>query len=248
MSPPALLVSDVHLDQLDDPRTRAFCDLLGDPPADVGAVYLLGDIFELWIGDDDDDPLVAVIADRFRALTRRGVALHFMHGNRDFLLGESFCDRCGMTLLREPTLIERDGWRFVLCHGDALCTDDADYQQLRAVMRSDAWQRDMLTRPLEERRRIGAELRAASRAANENKASNIMDVNADTVAELIRSNDADWLIHGHTHRPAVHPLRLVDDEVERSARRLVLGDWNRFAWWGLISDRGASLHSRLITD
>ena len=225
-----LYVSDVHLLPGDTPedarRLRAFTNLLrAAPDAEIDEIYVLGDLCEMWIGDDDDSPLVSTLTTLFQDLKAR-VALHFLPGNRDFLLGQAFADRSGLEILSDPYLLT-DGT--LLSHGDSLCTDDTDYQQLRTLLRSSDWQADILSKSLEERRAFGASLRAQSKAANANKASNIMDVNVQAVHELIVEYNAPLLIHGHTHRPGIHPAT-------PAGQRLVLGAWERCGWWALQRD------------
>ena len=146
-----------------------------------------------------------------------------MHGNRDFLIGDSFAHSCGVELIDDPLVIERNGQRLCLCHGDALCVDDVAYQRTRAVLRSQAWQDEVRTKSLAERHSLASAMRAQSRAANANKPSNIMDVADSAVAELVAQHDAGALIHGHTHRPGIHAIGTT-------AIRYVLGDWNRCGW------------------
>ena len=179
---------------------------------------MLGDLFEMWIGDDDDSEL----ADRACTSIARASAdtrLLVMPGNRDFLCGPGFAERSGACLIEDPYLTD-DG--VLLCHGDALCTADIAYTELRVQLRSDAWRRDTLSRPLAERRRIGARMRAASIAANANKAEHIMDITASEAQRLSGAHGASVLIHGHTHRPGVHRHgRMI---------RYVLGNWDRCGW------------------
>ena len=230
-----LYVSDVHLEPGDTPedqrRLLAFCNLLrAAQAAEVNEIYVLGDLCEMWIGDDDDSALVSKLAALFQELTPT-VALHFLPGNRDFLLGQAFADRTGLTLLADPCRLA-DGT--LLAHGDSLCTDDNDYQQMRSLLRSSDWQADILSKSLDERRAFGAALRAQSVAANANKASNIMDVNAQAVIALVDQHDTALLIHGHTHRPGNH-------QVSADCERFVLGAWERCGWWALQRDHVVAL-------
>jgi len=227
-----LFLSDVHLVACDH-RFAAFERLLDEQAMRVDEIYLLGDICEIWIGDDDDTPMVQSLANCC-ARNAQHAALYFMPGNRDFLLGENFAKRACLTRLPDPFQLP-DGT--MLTHGDALCTDDEAYQALRKVLRSPAWQDDMLTKSLVERRAFGQALRERSVAANENKATNIMDVNAAATETLLVDNHSKLLIHGHTHRPGVH--QLGDERC-----RIVLGAWERCAWW-LEQDTGAIADCRL---
>lgn len=233
-----LALSDLHLEALEEPRAAAFLELLAGRARIADRVLLLGDVFEAWIGDDDDAPLARGIAEALQALTGSGVEVGFVHGNRDFLVGEAFAARTGVRLLPDPWALDLHGRRYLFSHGDALCTDDAEYQGLRALVRDPDWQRDLLARPLEERRALGEALRTRSREANANKPSAIMDVNAEAVAALLRAHGADWLVHGHTHRPSVHRLGPLNGPVRGPCARLVLGDWGRYAWWCEIHEDG----------
>lgn len=218
---PTLFISDLHLDPQAPEgiaRFRRFCT---GTAAGAAALYVLGDLFEMWIGDDCDDEAARAVREAFSTLSADGVAVYLMHGNRDFLMGEALARACGASLLPDPTTIDLAGRRAVLSHGDALCTGDAEYQAMREVFRSPAFAEDMLARPLAERAAFAAEARRRSRSANENKASNIMDVTAAEVDALLDAEGADLLVHGHTHRPDVHEWRHGD----RDRMRLVLGDW-----------------------
>ena len=214
-------ISDLHLDASRPEATQAFIDFLRGLPDDTDALYILGDLFESWIGDDDDAPLPAQIAQALRATADRGIRLFFMHGNRDFALGREYASRCGMTLLDDPVLIDLYGDATLLMHGDTLCTDDKAYQAFRAQVRNQAWLAHMLAQPLAVRRAFADQARAGSREHTATSAETIMDVNAVAVADAFRQHDVDLLIHGHTHRPAVHR----DDIDGRARTRIVLGDW-----------------------
>ncbi|QNM95843.1 UDP-2,3-diacylglucosamine diphosphatase [Chitinimonas koreensis] len=221
MTRPLLFASDLHLSDSDPATRAAFAEFLHGPARQAAALYLLGDIFEYWAGDDDDDPFNAGVAAELRALAEAGTAVHLMHGNRDFLLGPAFAAAAGATLLADPTLVEIGGRRLLLSHGDALCTDDAAYQQFRATVRQPAWQAAFLARPLGERRAEIARIRAASEMAKREKALDIMDVNPYAVTTLLAQYPGAHLIHGHTHRPAMH-----HHEVQHGRReRWVLPDW-----------------------
>jgi UDP-2,3-diacylglucosamine hydrolase len=218
----SLFVSDLHLSEDRPEANERFIAFAEETAADAGALYVLGDLFEYWIGDDDlAEPFNAVMAGFFSRLVRGGVQVFVMHGNRDFLMGERFCRETGARLLADPTLVDLDGVKTLLMHGDTLCTDDADYQQWRRTARSEAWQRDFLSRPLPERRSAVGGLREKSREVIRAKPAEIMDVNEDAVREALRRHGATRLIHGHTHRPGSHRL-----EVEgRACERWVLPDW-----------------------
>jgi UDP-2,3-diacylglucosamine hydrolase len=216
-----LFVSDVHLDASSEDANRQFLSFLREHAAGAEALYILGDLFETWIGDDDGDPAKAHVCDGLRELTSSGVACFILHGNRDFLLGRQFCDRTGARLLPDPIVAELDGERVVITHGDALCTDDHSYQELRSTVRTVRWQRRFLALPLAVRERFAGRARAGSRAHTMSTAEKIMDVNLDAVAAAFRTADARRMIHGHTHRPGVHEMQ-VDNE---PTQRIVLGAW-----------------------
>lgn len=214
-------ISDLHLDASRPAATQAFIDFLHGLPDGTDALYILGDLFESWIGDDDDAELPTLVADALRSTAARGIALFFMHGNRDFALGEEYAARSGLTLLADPTVIDLYGDPTLLMHGDTLCTDDHAYQAFRAQVRNPAWLAHMLAQPLAVRRAFAEQARAGSREHTTMTAESIMDVNAEAVNDAFRSHDTDLLIHGHTHRPAVHR----DDVDGRACTRIVLGDW-----------------------
>ena len=221
-----LFVSDLHLDADRPEATRAFYRFLEERASNAKALYVLGDLFEAWVGDDDDSPLAREVVEALAQLAASGTAVYFAHGNRDFLVGEDFCQRSGAILLEETSVIEIGGERVLLMHGDSLCTDDHDYQEFRAMVRDPGWQAGFLALPLMERRALAAQARDASRLSTSGKPAEIMDVNAAAVAETMRLNGVRRLIHGHTHRPAVHEFNLDG----APATRTVLGDWFRRGW------------------
>ena len=199
-----------------------FFEFLEDAAADADALYVLGDLFEYWIGDDDvDTPFNGVIAGFFRRLTSGGTRLYVMHGNRDFLMGERFCAATGAQILQDPWVGDLDGEKTLLMHGDTLCTDDIDYQKWRSIARSQAWQKDFLGKSLDERRTAVHGLRDRSKEVIQAKAAEIMDVNDEAVREALRRSGARRLIHGHTHRAGHHKVE-VDG---RACERWVLPDW-----------------------
>lgn len=216
-----LFISDLHLDPRRPAVTALFLDFLAGLDSDCAALYILGDLFEAWIGDDEDDPHFLEVLTGLRAATARGLAVSVMHGNRDFLLGDGFARKTGCKLLTEPALIDLGDERVLLLHGDTLCTDDGEYQQFRALVRDPAWQTQFLARPLAERRAMAAQMRETSRQRTGEKRAEIMDVNREAVAATMREHGVRTLIHGHTHRPAIHAFSLDG----QPARRIVLGDW-----------------------
>ena len=216
-----LFVSDLHLDAASPEIARQFHAFLEGEARSAEALYILGDLFEAWLGDDDPDPAARATVRALRALTDSGVPVCVMHGNRDFLIGERFCRETGATLLPDGTVIELYGERAVLMHGDALCTDDASYQRLRRIVRNPVVRGLFRVMTLKQRRALAARMRAGSRAHVGMTAPEIMDVNAEAVAHAFREAGVRTMIHGHTHRPAVHPLEIDG----APAKRIVLGDW-----------------------
>jgi len=218
----SLFISDLHLIQDRPAANERFFDFLESTAAEADALYILGDFFEYWIGDDDlADPFNAVIAGLLRDLTRGGTALYLMHGNRDFLLGKRFCAITGGKLLEDPSVVTLNREPVLLMHGDTLCTDDLDYQNWRRTARSAAWQKDFLSKAIPERRAAVMGLREKSMEVVKAKPADIMDVNEGAVQEAFRRHGVKRLIHGHTHRPGRHALT-VDG---RKCERWVLPDW-----------------------
>jgi UDP-2,3-diacylglucosamine hydrolase len=213
-----LFVSDLHLEKPESLQFQAFSRLLGRESRRVDEIFLLGDLCEVWVGDDDDSPLARGLIEILAAASAR-TRLYAMVGNRDFLFGKGFETNTGCRLLPDPFRLDNG---ILLSHGDAFCTDDTDYQQLRAVLRSPAWQQDVLGRPLQERREMAATMRAQSKATNANKPENIMDVSAAELSRTMAEFQATVLIHGHTHRPGIH--------LHPWGRRYVLGSWERCGW------------------
>jgi len=216
-----LFISDLHLDA-DRPASIArFLDFMEREASQANALYILGDLFEAWIGDDDTNPSYAPIISALADLKLRGVPCFFMHGNRDFLIGQRFAAATGCRLLAENEVVEIEGDRVLLTHGDLLCTDDKPYMALRAVVRDPAWQREFLAKPPTERRRIADDLRAKSQTAIAAKSEEIMDANQSAVETAMRRHNVSILLHGHTHRPAVHTFSIDGQD----ATRIVLGAW-----------------------
>ena len=216
-----LFVSDVHLDAAAPEAMERFLMFLRTLARSAQALYVLGDLFESWVGDDDDDPHRTRICEALRALSTAGVACHVCHGNRDFLLGRGFERRTGCRILPDPTIVESYSERVLLTHGDALCTDDLSYQRLRRTVRDPAWQRRFMRLALPTRRVLADVARAGSRSHTGMTAPAIMDANQDAIVAVLRACQVRTLVHGHTHRPAFHSL-VVDGA---PARRMVLGAW-----------------------
>jgi UDP-2,3-diacylglucosamine hydrolase len=223
-------ISDLHLSEDEPALTQLFFEFIAAHQDQMRALYVLGDFFDAWVGDDDDQPLTQEIAAQLAQLQARGAAIFLMHGNRDFLIGQGFAKRCGATLLPEVAAFSA---AITLCHGDHLCTQDASYQTLRRQFRDSNWQQQFLAQPLSARRAFAAKARAQSKSYQQNLLPEISDVDAVAVQNLLAQNKARVLIHGHTHRPNVHALAA-------NAQRIVLGDWRggQPSWLALGAESG----------
>lgn len=238
-NPVAFFVSDVHLQSSLPRTTQAFLAFLRERATSAQQLYLLGDMFEYWAGDDDlDSPYNRKIADAIREVSDSGVSVFWIGGNRDFLLGKAFADNTGVTLLPDPFVASIAGHRIVLTHGDEQCTEDHGYMAFRAQVRQAEWQRQFLAIPLAQRKAIIEGMRSGSREAQRDKSYEIMDVNAEAIASLYAATDTSIMIHGHTHRPATHDYQ--DGGTKRV--RHVLPDWDcdtaspRGGWLALYED------------
>jgi UDP-2,3-diacylglucosamine hydrolase len=246
--PSTLFISDLHLDPARPDIQQSFLEFLEHQVPLCETLYILGDFFEVWLGDDDENTFTTTIIDALRNLT---VPIYIMHGNRDFLLGQQFCARIGATLLDDPTVIDLYGTPTLLMHGDSLCTGDTQYMQVRAMLRSSAFQTDFLSKTLAERAAFAASARQQSQThtqqhtlaakANDSRAD-IMDVTLSEVVRVMAEQGVQQMIHGHTHRPARHALAVND----RPAERVVLGDWDKQGWFITADTHGLSLRSFAI--
>ncbi|EIV7251114.1 MULTISPECIES: UDP-2,3-diacylglucosamine diphosphatase [Klebsiella] len=217
-----LFIADLHLQTEEPAITAGFLRFLQGEARQADALYILGDLFEAWIGDDDPNPLHQQIASAIKAVVDAGVPCYFIHGNRDFLVGQRFARQSGMLLLAEEERLDLYGREVLIMHGDTLCTDDPGYLAFRAKVHTPWIQRLFLALPMLIRRRIAARMRADSKAANSSKSMDIMDVNPQAVVDVMERHHVQWLIHGHTHRPAVHELQANG----QPAWRVVLGAWH----------------------
>ena len=232
-----LFISDLHLCTSRPDINRVFFDFLRGPAREAESLYVLGDLFEYWAGDDDlGDPFNRSIAAAFADYSQSGPKLSFMHGNRDFLLDGEFAKACGGSLIGDPYVLDLFGTRTLLMHGDTLCTDDTEYQRFRAQVRDPGWQRTFLALPLEARKRQIETVRQTSESEKQRKAPEIMDVNQAAVETVLRGHSYPRLIHGHTHRPARHVHR-VDG---RSCERWVLADWYQTGSYLRCDERGCA--------
>lgn len=216
-----LFIADLHLSGERPHIIELFRQFLRDEAREAEALYILGDLFEVWLGDDAIPAELATLLAEMKSLTESGVPVYVMAGNRDFLMGERFAQLSGSTLLPDPSVIDLYGTPTLLMHGDTLCTDDTDYQAFRQMVRDPAWQKAFLAKSIEERIAYGRQARAESKARSKEKSEEIMDVNADAVEAAFREQGVSRLIHGHTHRPATHTLTVNGQPVTR----IVLGDW-----------------------
>ncbi|NVK44589.1 MAG: UDP-2,3-diacylglucosamine diphosphatase [Oceanospirillaceae bacterium] len=232
-----LFASDLHLRPERPDLTGAFLHFLRETASGADELYLLGDIFEAWIGDDAPMPGLDDVYGALAHLSASGTRLYFQHGNRDFLVGEALMARIGGELLPEAFCIEHPAGPILLMHGDQLCTDDAEYLAFRNQVRDANWQRQFLAQSVEQRMAIARQLREASKARGMEKSDEIMDVNPQAVREAMLDAGVEQLIHGHTHRPAVHRNQLGDG----SGIRIVLGDWDRRGWYLELDDSGFEL-------
>ena len=229
-----IFISDLHLDQSQTILRDALEQFLETHCSDADELYILGDLFEAWIGDDDPREHSRTIVEMLRSLTCK---LFVMHGNRDFLIGDRFCQETGAELLKDPSLITIGNENVLLSHGDAFCTLDQSYQKLRLILRSKEFQRDFLQKELREREFISQQMRGESRKHTGNVAEEIMDVTPESVILAMEDNDVHRLIHGHTHRPAIHQHRLK----HRIGLRYVLGDWRPSTTFLLTNDTSYEL-------
>ena len=228
----SLFISDLHLSEATPHIEQGLYRFL-EEKGDVDRLFLLGDIFEAWIGDDDDSALAKRFADAMKELSERGTRIFFMRGNRDFLVGKTYLKQFNAELLGDTAEVRVAGQPALLMHGDLLCTDDVDYMAFRTLAHNPDWQAEMLAKPLLERRELAKHLRSMSKEAASNKAEDIMDVNQDAVIKSIADHDVVRLIHGHTHRPCIHAME--------GAERIVLGDWGETAWYLLERDQTLEL-------
>ena len=215
-----LFISDLHLDNRRPEVIKFFTDYLKSLSKNIDAIYILGDFVEYWVGDDDP---AEGLGDLFEQIKIKSSIhdIYFMHGNRDFMISENFCNELGMTLLPDPSIVTIYGEKILIMHGDTLCTDDHAYQEFRKLVRSDIWQNEVLNKPLQERIKLAEELRRKSLRETESKKEIIMDVNQDEVKKAFLKHKVNLMIHGHTHRPKIHTSKYNGNEY----KRIVLGDW-----------------------
>ena len=216
-------VSDLHLEPIENKRVKVFFKFLNDAVNKYEELYILGDFFEYWIGDDDTQSVNKLIMQRLKTASDNGLKIYFIHGNRDFLIGSEFESKTGIKILADQHTFNIGEKKIMISHGDAFCVDDVEYQEMKREIRSDSWKKDFLAKSISERVDFANDLRTKSSERNSNKPENIMDVNDNYVLEVVQREKIDILIHGHTHRPAVHKL-------ENGSIRAVLGSWEEEGW------------------
>ena len=232
-----LLISDLHLEEQRPDITRAFLHFLQTRARGAEALYILGDFFEVWVGDDGMSPFQHDIARALRELSDTGTRIFLMHGNRDFLIGRAFCREAGCTLLKDPSIVRLNGEPVLLMHGDSLCTRDEAYMRLRRILRNPVTLWVLRHLPLGTRHKLARKLRSESRAQTRMKANDIVDVTPEEVPRVMQQFGVRTLVHGHTHRPAIHKLQIGD----QAAKRIVLGDWDKQGWALQVDEQGFQL-------
>lgn len=219
-------ISDLHLALEETRITAGFYNFLLEPQSG-DTLYILGDFFNYWVGDDVQDPYADQIKEALRVTADRGVKIFMMHGNRDFLIGEQFCHESHTTLIEDPTLIDLDGEPVLVLHGDSLCTKDLEYMAFRKVARDEPWQTDFLSQPISDRIAYAEMARKQSQNNNSIKDMTMMDVTSEAVSKIFSDFDCCKMIHGHTHRPATHNWQNDGKDFQR----IVLGDWYTHGWY-----------------
>lgn len=234
-----LFISDLHLLDSRPNVTQAFLRFLDTTAQNAESLYILGDFFDVWVGDDNGVEEYAEITQALADYSAQGHNVFLMHGNRDFTVGDDFAKQANVTMIPDPHVIEINGEPTLLMHGDSLCTADVEYMEFRKMVRDPQWQQAMLQKPLAERKALGQHIRATSDSKNSLKAANIMDVTPEEVIRVMAEASTLRLIHGHTHRPARHPLEIND----QTAERIVLGDWHNKGWYLIADEKGLNLES-----
>ena len=229
----SLFISDVHLNDSNNKLSSAFINFLKDSKESCSQLFILGDLFEVWIGDDYETSFINDIKSELLKFTSNGPDTFFMHGNRDFLISEKFLTDTGIKLLPDPFEVNIHNKKVLLSHGDFLCTEDVDYINFRNRVRDKAWQDGFLSKSIDERNKIALKLRNDSSDATQNKSLEITDVNESAVKKIIDDYSPDIFIHGHTHRPNIHEYA--------SSKRIVLGDWDDFGWYLHLDNKSYSL-------
>ena len=238
ISSKSIFISDIHLTQNNELIKNSFFSFLDNFPEEVNNLFIVGDLFDLWIGDDVRNELVEDLHLKLRKITNNKKNIFFFHGNRDFLVGESFCKTSNIKLIYEPTVFEFFGYKTLILHGDQLCTEDVDYQNFCKIVRNEQWQSEFLSLSIPERLKIAQNVRKESSVSLANKDDYITDVADQTVLSYFEKYKVTHMIHGHTHRPKIHL-------VENNFSRLVIPDWNN-NYWGYISSSQNGFAHNLI--
>ena len=242
-------VSDIHLSEKRPDLINAFKAFLNESKEVCTHLFILGDLFEIWIGDDDDNPFIQDIKKALFDFTSGGPETFLIHGNRDFLIGNDYAKRCGATILEDHHIISTGDENLLLLHGDTLCTDDAEYQQFRILVRDKSWQEEFLSKTVEERRNFAQEARNKSKSETSLKSDSIMDVNQEEVLKLFQKYHVSKILHGHTHRPAIHEQKVKSKNLStQTTQRIVLGDWEERGWWAELYNNRMSLKSFPVTN
>ena len=239
-----LFISDLHIDCSRPDILAGLFQFLDENKKNCNALYILGDLFEVWIGDDAVSDVKLEVSNKLSEFSQCGPSVYILHGNRDFLIGSDYAKRCGATILEDHHIVSAGDENLLLLHGDTLCTDDAEYQQFRALVRNRSWQKDFLGKTVEERRNFAQKARNKSKSDMSLKSDSIMDVNQEEVLKLFKKYDVSKIMHGHTHRPAIHKLKVTSKNTSpQTAQRIVLGDWGKKGWFAEYTDKNVELHS-----
>ena len=226
-------ISDLHLSENTPSVTEGFFKFLKTAAQELSHLYILGDLFEAWVGDDDNSELATGVMQKLNHATRNGLEIFFIHGNRDFLCGQKFAEQSNLTLLPDPYFLNFFDQKIALSHGDSFCTEDLEYIKFKKEVRSQKWQQEFLQKPLNERLKIASNMRDASQKNNSNKDIAIMDVTPTAIQDFFAEHRIDLLIHGHTHRPNTHQIN--------SGTRIVLGDWHKTGWCLMLDEQQQEL-------
>ena len=228
-------ISDLHLDHKREDIKKAFFKFLESEAYEFKNLYILGDLFEVWIGDDFEDDFTNQVISKLKKFSQSNKNIYIMHGNRDFLLGEKFAEKCGAKLIPDPLILDGKGKKIMLSHGDIFCTDDLEYQDFKEKVRNEKWKIEFLSKNLRDREEIAKNLRQESAVKNTKKQDYLMDVNKSEVEKIAQENKIEILIHGHVHRPKIHK--------EVFGQRIVLGDWDKKYWFISLIGEQVRLHS-----
>jgi UDP-2,3-diacylglucosamine hydrolase len=226
-------ISDLHLSENTPSVTEGFFKFLKTAAQELSHLYILGDLFEAWVGDDDDSQHAMSVMQKINHATRNGLEIFFIHGNRDFLCGQKFAEQSNLILLPDPFFLNFFDQKIALSHGDNFCTEDLEYIKFKKEVRSEKWQQEFLQKPLDDRLNIASNMRDASQKNNSNKDISIMDVTPNAIQEFFAEHRIDLLIHGHTHRPNTHQVN--------SGTRIVLGDWHKTGWCLMLDEQKQEL-------